>query len=259
MLYPARPTAKQRKFAGSKVLLSPHGEHVTMQEREEAVMETNSPRSKQRPVIVAICGGSASGKTTLATTLSEMLIDLDPLILHQDRYFRTWAELAPEEREAARTANRPEAVLWPALIEDVRRLREGERLQGPPAGARGSALAEAPPRAPADHLVIVEGHLVLWNAELRALMDLKLFLDVPVDERLLRRITRDVARGGELDRVVSWYRHDVLPNYPLYTETCRAFADLVLPFARPNPVAVAAVAAAIRDLVQSREAAGTES
>jgi uridine kinase len=207
-------------------------------------------------LIVGITGGSASGKTTLALELTDRLADLEPLVLHQDRYFRDFSELPPEEREAARTANRPDAVVWPALIEHVGLLRSGQAAPAPPPGTRAHARGDATAPLQARHLVIVEGHLILWNAELRALMDLKLFLDVPVDERVLRRISRDVGRGGELERVVTWYRRDVLPNYPVFTETCRAFADLVLPFAQPNPVAVAAVAAAVRQMVRELQTGG---
>lgn len=213
-------------------------------------MEATTPA----PIIVGICGGSASGKTTLATALGEALADLQPLILNQDRYFRDWSEFSAEEREAVVTANRPEAVVWPSLIEHVRLLRDGQAIPGSPPGTRGAARGDASGPFRAEHLVIVEGHLVLWNDELRGLMDLKLFLDVPVDERVLRRVTRDLGRGGNLDRIVSWYRRDVLPNYPVYTETCRTFADLVIPFARSNPTAVAAVIAAIRALVAARAA-----
>jgi uridine kinase len=207
------------------------------------------------PVVVGICGGSASGKTTLALELREALQDLDPLILHQDRYFRDWSDVPPEEREAARTANRPDAVAWPILIEHLRLLREGKAAPAPPPGTRAHARGDASGPVSASHLVIAEGHMLLWNEELRKLMDLKLFLDVPVDERVLRRVTRDFQRGGNLDRVVAWYRRDVLPNYPVYTETCRNFADLVIPFARPNPAAVGAIVAAIRALVEARSGA----
>jgi uridine kinase len=206
-------------------------------------------------LIVGICGGSASGKTTLAKELSERLADLEPLVLNQDRYFRDWSDVPAEEREEARTANRPEAVRWPILIEHVRLLRAGQPAPQPPPGTRASSRGEPPGEIKAEHLVIVEGHLLLWNEELRGLLDLKVFLDVPVDERVIRRVLRDMQRGsGDLERVVAWYRRDVLPNYPIYTETCRAFADLVLPFARPNPVAVTAVAAAIRQMIQALQA-----
>src|SRR5689334_3874924 len=95
------------------------------------------------PVVVGICGGSASGKTTLAAALAEALSDLRPLVLNQDRYFRDWAEFSPEEREAVVTANRPEAVLWPILIEHVRLLRAGSAIPGPPPGTRAHARGEA--------------------------------------------------------------------------------------------------------------------
>src|SRR5207248_2609752 len=118
------------------------------------------------------------------------------------RYFRDWSELPPEEREEANTANRHDAVRWPALVEHVRLLRAGQPAPDPVEGTRAHARGDAPTQLSATHLVLAEGHLILWNEELRSLMDLKLFLDVPVDERVLRRVTRDVQRGGNLDGVV---------------------------------------------------------
>ena len=68
-------------------------------------------------------------------------------------------------------------------------------------------------------------------------MDVKLFVDVEPHERVLRRLLRDVAqRGGDLERAVAWYRRDVIPNFPVYTEPCKGYADLVVPFLDENPV-----------------------
>ena len=79
--------------------------------------------------------------------------------------------------------------------------------------------------------MIVEGHLIFWSEDLRDLMDIKLFLDVDAHERVLRRMLRDVAqRGGDLEWAINWYRRDVLPNFPVYTEPCKQYADLVIRF-----------------------------
>ena len=94
---------------------------------------------------------------------------------------------------------------------------------------------------------IVEGHLIFGEPALRALFDLRLFLDVPPDERVLRRMLRDaVERGGDLAWAIGWYRRDVLPNYRLYTEPTRQFADLVLPWTEANEAVIDLVAAGVR-------------
>ena len=90
-------------------------------------------------------------------------------------------------------------------------------------------------------------------------MDVKLFLDVDAHERVLRRLLRDVAqRGGNLERAVAWYRKDVIPNFPVYTEPCKQYADIIIPFLHENPVALQINAAGIRELiVNRRDAANT--
>ena len=78
-------------------------------------------------------------------------------------------------------------------------------------------------------------------------MDIKLFLDVDAHERVLRRMLRDVAqRGGDLEWAINWYRRDVLPNFPVYTEPYKQYADLIIPFQDENPVALHTLVAGIR-------------
>jgi len=200
-----------------------------------------------KPVIVAITGGSASGKTTLAAALEKALKVFSPVTLHQDYYFRDWSKYPPEEREKIITANHPDAVQWESLIGNVRQLRARQPIETPPAGTRAAARKEKPATIRPSNLVIVEGHLILWNEELRGLMDVKLFVDVEPHERVLRRLLRDVAqRGGNLEGAIAWYRRDVIPNFPVYTEPCKQYADLIIPFLHENPVALQTIVAGIR-------------
>jgi uridine kinase len=187
----------------------------------------------------------------LARALIEALADLQPVLLHQDAYFRDWSHLPADEREARITANHPDAVLWDALIADVRALKEGRAITLPIPGTRSASRGEESRRVEPAAVILVEGHLLLCHAELRDLMDLKIFLDVPRDERLLRRIHRDVTeRGGDLTWVLGWLRRDVLPNQPHYSEPGRDLADMVLPYAAYNPLALRLIAAGIRDLLR---------
>ena len=206
-----------------------------------------------KPVTVGISGGSASGKTTLAKALAEGLNEFSPVILHQDYYFKDWSEYPQEEREKVITANHPDAVRWEALLEHIRQLIARQPVETPPKGTRAFARGDAPATIEPSDLIIVEGHLILWDAALRDLMDLKLFVDVEPHERVLRRLLRDVAqRGGDLEGAVAWYRRDVIPNFSVYTEPCKAYADLVVPFLDENRVALQTLVAGLRDRISTQ-------
>lgn len=210
------------------------------------------PRDKNSiPITVGIMGGSASGKTTFAKALAEELADLSPVVLNQDSYFRDWSEYSEAERERVITANHPDAVLWDALITDIKKLRSRNAIDVPTPGTRGAQRGDEKTSIQPSDVVIVEGHLIFWSEDLRDLMDIKLFLDVDAHERVLRRMLRDVAqRGGDLEWAINWYRRDVLPNFPVYTEPCKQYADLVIPFQNENPVALHTLIAAIRVRIQ---------
>ncbi|MCY4569221.1 MAG: uridine kinase [Candidatus Poribacteria bacterium] len=199
------------------------------------------------PITVGIMGGSASGKTTFASALAEQLTEFSPVVLNQDSYFRDWSEYSEAERERVITANHPDAVLWDALIADIKKLRDGDAIVKPTPGTRAAQRDKEKTSVQPSKVVIVEGHLIFWSGDLRDLMDIKLFLDVDAHERVLRRMLRDVAqRGGDLEWAINWYRRDVLPNFPVYTEPCKQYADLIIPFQDENPVALHTLVASIR-------------
>ncbi len=212
-------------------------------------------RMPPKPYVIGITGGSASGKTTVANRLAELLADYRPVVLHQDRYFKDYSQLSPEERERVATANRPESLIWPAFLEQVRRLIAGEPAQEPVAGTRPAARGDAPVSLEPGEVLIVEGLFALWDEELRALLDLKVFVEVDDDERLLRRLHRDILeRGGTVESVLAWYRKDVWPNYPQYTAVGRRVADLVIPNNQPCDTAIRLIAAGVRELLRQRAA-----
>jgi uridine kinase len=208
---------------------------------------TTTPLARRAAYVIGISGGSASGKSTLAAALAARLAASGPVVLNQDAYFRDWSELPPDEREARRTANHPDAVRWSPLVEHVALLREGSAVTLPAPDTRAAARGDGESSLGPTRLLIVEGHLIFVEPALRALFHLKLFLDVPPDERVLRRMLRDaVERGGDLAWAIGWYRRDVLPNYRLYTEPTRQFADLVLPWTEPREEIIDLVAAGIQ-------------
>lgn len=215
--------------------------------------------ARWKPVTVAITGGSASGKSTLARCLAEALEEFDPVVLNQDRYFRDWSDFPPEAREEVRTSNHPRAVLWSALVKQVQRLVDGQPIEEPVPGTAAARRGGAPQRIEPGGLILVEGHMLLGEEPLRELMDVKLYVDVDPHERVLRRMLRDTTEGSmTLDQAVAWYRRDVVPNYPTYTEATRRYADLVVPFEQPDSPAVDFVIAGLRGMLTDRRDRGGE-
>ncbi|MCJ7822116.1 MAG: uridine kinase [Armatimonadetes bacterium] len=163
-----------------------------------------------RAFVIGIGGGSASGKSTIAETLSRKLSPLQVRVINQDRYFHGAARL-PEHANRAGTRswpdhNHPDSLDFPRLRRDLATAREGD-----------------------DEVIIVEGILVLHDAELRGLMDLKVFVDADADERIVRRIRRNLAAGYELDGICDFYVDSVRYRHREFCEPTRAHADVVVP------------------------------
>lgn len=198
---------------------------------------------------VGITGGTASGKSRFALALRDALAELRVVVLHQDHYFRDWEELHPEEAERQRTANSPPAVLWEPLVEHLRALRAGRSATYPVPHTRAQRRGVAPAVAGPADVVVLEGHLIFWDERVRELMDLRIFMDVDADERMLRRVLRDTKERGmsTVEGVAAWYRRDVEPNHFRYTEPARRQAHLIVPYNFENSLAVGIIAAGVRE------------
>lgn len=208
---------------------------------------------------VGITGGTASGKSRFALALRDALADLRVVVLHQDHYFRDWEELGPEEAERQRTANSPPAVLWEPLVEHLRALRAAGCVSYPVPHTRAQRRGIAPAVVGPADVVLLEGHLIFWDDRVRELMDLRIFMDVDADERMLRRVLRDTKERGmsTVEGVAAWYRRDVEPNHFRYTEPARRQAHLIVPYGFDNVIAVDVVAAGIRARVADKQKRGS--
>jgi len=160
--------------------------------------------------VIGIGGGSAAGKSAVAEELQSLLRPLRVCLINQDRYFLSGDHLpqhaAPGGGRTWPDHNHPDSFDFPSLRRDLQAARQGE----------------------AD-VVVVEGILMLHDAPLRALMDLKLFVEADADERIVRRIRRNVARGHDLDGICDFYLDSVRYRHRDFCEPTRSHADLILP------------------------------
>ncbi len=188
-------------------------------------------------LVIGIAGGSGSGKTTLMKRLVEQFGD-NVSVLSHDNYYKRHDELTFEER-AKLNYDEPEALDTSLLVYQLDQLRHGMAIDCPvydfTLHNRSNETIHVEPRK----VIIVEGIMIFVDPDLRALMDIKIFVDTDADIRLCRRIKRDVTkRGRSLDSVISQYKETVKPMHEKYVEPSKKFADLVVPEGGKNQVAL---------------------
>lgn len=190
----------------------------------------------RRPVTVGIAGGSAAGKSTFAADLLAALPELRVTCIHQDRYFRKERprHVAPFASAVHDDHNHPDSFELERFRADLDAAQADEQWQ----------------------VVLVEGLLVLQDDVIRSRLDLKLFVDCRSDERLFRRIKRNLARQGEnLDQIATFFLESVRFRHDEYVEPSRWHADLVLNGAVAPRRGLEVVAVWIRQAVAARPVA----
>ncbi|HWT75140.1 MAG TPA: uridine kinase [Mobilitalea sp.] len=188
-------------------------------------------------IVIGVAGGSASGKTTVANRIKEEFKDSVELLNH-DFYYLPYDELTFEERLKL-SYDHPNAFDTQRLIEDIKKLKQCIPIDRPVYSyTEYTRLAESVRVNPAK-VIIVEGFLIFENAELRELMDIKVFVDTDADERIIRRIIRDVKeRGRNLESVINQYITTVKPMHEQFVEPTKKHADIIIPRGGKNDVAI---------------------
>ncbi|HBG45903.1 MAG TPA: uridine kinase [Deltaproteobacteria bacterium] len=179
-------------------------------------------------VLIGICGGSGSGKSTLSRALAKKIGCNDAAILQQDSYYKDLSRLSTEQRERV-NFDHPSAIDWDLLAVHLGRLRQGAEAEVPSYDFSTHSRLPGSKAIKGAQVVIVEGHLILSQAGIRQMLDLRLFLDASLDLMLLRRLERDVAeRGRSVESVASQYSLSVRPMYLEFVHPSRKWADLVI-------------------------------
>ena len=188
--------------------------------------------------VIGVAGGSGSGKTTVVRRIVDSLGPEHVTVLDHDRYYRDRNDLRLEER-AALNYDHPDSLETDLLVEHVKALRGGRSVEVPRYDfTRHARLPEKDTFQPRRAL-IVEGILILTDAALRPLLDIKVFVDTDSDTRFIRRLQRDVAeRGRTLDSVIDQYQSTVKPMHLEFVEPSKRYADVIIPLGGHNTVAV---------------------
>lgn len=199
-------------------------------------------------LIIGIAGGTGSGKTTVVEQIVSELPKEEVCILSQDSYYKDTSHLSFDERIRI-NFDHPKAIDFELLEEHLKALRSGKSIEQPVYSfIEHNRTAETLTTSP-KKVVIVEGILILSHPELRELFDIKVYVHADSDERLIRRLKRDIAeRGRDLNEVLNRYQSTLKPMHQEFIEPTKEYADIIIPTNRYNTVAVKL----IRNIIHQR-------
>lgn len=205
----------------------------------------------EKVTIIGVCGGSASGKTTIVNKIRKNY-DNDLVVLAHDDYYKAHDDLTYEERTEL-NYDHPNAFDTELLISHIKDLKEGKEIHRPvydyTVHNRSDEVVIVQPKS----VIVVEGIMILENKELRDLMDIKIYVQTDSDERIIRRIQRDVIeRERSLESVITQYRDTVKPMHDIFVEPTKKYADIIVPYGGKNKIAVEMIMQSIKKYINAK-------
>jgi len=189
-------------------------------------------------LIIGIAGGTGCGKTTVVNQILNELPEGEVGVISQDSYYKDTSHLSYNERVKI-NFDHPRSIDFDLLTDHLQELKNNKPINQPiysfvKHNRTGDTILTHPRK-----VMIVEGILILTNPELRELFDIKIFVHADSDERLIRRLKRDIAeRGRDLDEVLSRYQTTLKPMHEQFIEPMKEYADIIIPNNKYNTVAV---------------------
>lgn len=189
-------------------------------------------------LIIGIAGGTGCGKTTVVNQILNELPEGEVGVISQDSYYKDTTHLSYEERIKI-NFDHPRSIDFELLESHLKDLKKGLPIHQPVYSfvmhnRTGDTILTHPRK-----VMIVEGILILTNPELRDMFDIKIFVHADTDERLIRRLKRDISeRGRDLDEVLTRYLTTLKPMHDQFIEPMKEYADIIIPNNKHNTVAV---------------------
>ncbi len=204
---------------------------------------------RSRPVTIAVAGGSGSGKTTIANAILERVGSHHIAYVAHDAYYRDRRDLTLEQRRAI-NFDHPDSLETSLTAEHVMALQNWQPVEIPIYDFTVHKRTDETVHVEPQPIILVEGILVLAEASLRSLFDVKIFVDTDADIRLIRRMHRDIAeRGRTSESVINQYMSTVRPMHLEFVEPSKRYADVIIPEGGFNTVAIDMVSDRISSLL----------
>lgn len=210
-------------------------------------------QKKKRPFIIGVCGGTASGKTSVCEDILKKLENQRVVIVSQDSFYLS---LTGDTLKEVHSYNfdHPNAFDWKSLEEVLSGIKAGKRVEIPEYSFISHTRLDKTTSLYGADVILFEGILAFYTQELRDTMDLKLFVDTDADTRLSRRVMRDISeRGRTLQGVLHQYETFVKPSFEDYILPTKKYADVIIPRGIDNQVAIKLIVQHIRTKLEERD------
>jgi uridine kinase len=189
-------------------------------------------------LVIGIAGGTGSGKTTVVNQIINELPEDEVCVISQDSYYKATDNLSYEER-IKNNFDHPRAIDFDLLETHISDLKSGKIIQQPIYSFKTHNRTKDTIKTQPRKVVIIEGILIFNSKKLLDLFDIKIFVHADADERLIRRVRRDIKeRGRDIDEVLDRYKDTLKPMHQQFIEPTKNFADLIIPNDRYNTVAI---------------------
>ena len=205
-------------------------------------------------MFIGICGGTGSGKTTIARAIVETVGAENVVLVEQDSYYRNLADMPLDERHQA-NFDHPDSLDSDMLVNHLIRLKQGLAVEMPlydfVSHTRSDQIVIIHPRP----VVIIEGILIFAEPRVLDLLDVRVFVDTPDDIRLMRRLERDInERGRTFERTLEQYRRTIRPMHFEFVEPSKRHADIIIPEGAQTGVSVEFLCSLVREKLNKQEA-----
>ena len=191
-----------------------------------------------KPLIIGVAGGTASGKTSVSTILYDAFADRTITLLRQDDYYNDQSHMTLEERVKT-NYDHPLSMDNELLVKHLKKLMLGYSIEKPIYDYTQHTRSKLTKKIEPTKIIIVEGLFVLEDVQIRDLLDIKVFVEADDDIRFIRRLLRDTTeRGRTIESVISQYTESVKPMHQQFIEPTKKYADIIVPDGKTNTVAI---------------------
>lgn len=196
---------------------------------------------------IGIAGGTGSGKTTVVNQIINELQHDEVDVIYQDSYYKDTSHLGFEDRKAI-NFDHPQSIDFELLVEHLKTLKSQQNIEQPIYSFKTHNRTGETKTTRPRKVMIVEGILILTNPAIREMLDIKIYVQTDSDERLIRRLKRDITeRGRDLDEVLNRYQNTLKPMHLQFIEPTKEYADIIIPNNKYNNVAIDVVQTIIKE------------
>lgn len=214
---------------------------------------------KNNTIIIGISGPSASGKSCLANNIVNELGSNQVVVITEDSYYKDQSHMPFEERLKT-NYDHPDAFEHELLAKHLADLQDGKNIEVPIYDfTQHIRRKETRHISNQYRIVVLEGILLFVEEKIRNMMDIRIFMDAPLDICLLRRVRRDIIeRERTIDSVLTQYENTVRPMYLQFIEPSKRYADIIVPRGGENRIAIDMIQAKMRELIRENVVTASE-